>query len=129
MQLKLASQPMFIHGDPGMVDQILLNLTVNARDAMPHGGLLVIATSGVEFDEFAAAQTTQARPGSFVCLSVSDSGTGIPPEIMSRIFEPFFTTKEVGWRPFSASCNSIRVGLTSIAKSGMAQRSAFTCLA
>jgi len=71
-------------------------LTVNARDAMPDGGQLVVETSGVEFDEFAAAQSAQARPGSFVCLSVSDSGCGIPREILPKIFEPFFTTKDVG---------------------------------
>jgi two-component system cell cycle sensor histidine kinase/response regulator CckA len=79
-----------------MMDQVLLNLTVNARDAMPNGGQLIIETSGVEFDEFAAAQSIQARAGSFVCLSVSDSGSGIPPEILPKIFEPFFTTKDVG---------------------------------
>ncbi|HEV2692667.1 MAG TPA: PAS domain S-box protein [Verrucomicrobiae bacterium] len=96
MQLKLPSQPMFIHADAGMVDQVLLNLVVNARDAMPNGGQLIIETAGVEFDEFAAAQSAQIRPGSFVRLSVSDSGCGIPPEIIAKIFEPFFTTKEVG---------------------------------
>jgi PAS domain S-box-containing protein len=96
IQLKLASQPMFIHADAGMMDQILLNLTVNARDAMPNGGQLVIETSGVEFDEFATSQSAQARAGSFVCLGVSDSGCGIPPEILPKIFEPFFTTKDVG---------------------------------
>jgi PAS domain S-box-containing protein len=96
MQLKLASQPMFIHADAGMIDQVLLNLTVNARDAMPNGGQLVIETSGAEFDEFAASQSAQARIGSYVRLSVSDSGCGIPPEILPRIFEPFFTTKDVG---------------------------------
>ncbi|HEV7928063.1 MAG TPA: PAS domain S-box protein [Verrucomicrobiae bacterium] len=96
MQLKFASQPMFIHADPGMMDQILLNLAVNARDAMPNGGQLVIETSGVEFDQFAASQSALARAGSFVCLSVSDSGCGIPPENLAKIFEPFFTTKDVG---------------------------------
>jgi two-component system, cell cycle sensor histidine kinase and response regulator CckA len=96
MQIKLASQPMFINADPGMMDQILMNLAVNARDAMPNGGQLVIETSGVEFDEFAVTQSSQARPGSFVCLNVSDSGCGIPPEILPKIFEPFFTTKDVG---------------------------------
>jgi two-component system cell cycle sensor histidine kinase/response regulator CckA len=96
IQLKLPSQPMFIHADAGMMDQVLLNLTVNARDAMPNGGHLVIETSGVEFDEFAASQTAQVRPGSFVCMSVSDSGSGIPSEILPKIFEPFFTTKDVG---------------------------------
>jgi PAS domain S-box-containing protein len=96
IQLKLASQPMFIHADAGMMDQVLLNLAVNARDAMPNGGQLVIETSGVEFDEFAVSQAPQARPGSFVRLNVSDSGCGIPPEILPKIFEPFFTTKDIG---------------------------------
>jgi two-component system cell cycle sensor histidine kinase/response regulator CckA len=96
IQLKLASQPMFVHADAGMMDQILLNLAVNARDAMPNGGQLIIETSGVEFDEFAVTQSPQVRPGSFVRLNVSDSGCGIPPEILPKIFEPFFTTKDVG---------------------------------
>jgi len=96
MQLKLAAQPMFINADAGMMDQVLLNLTVNARDAMPNGGHLIIQTAGMEFDEFVVSQMTLARPGSFVCLSVSDSGCGIPPEILPKIFEPFFTTKDVG---------------------------------
>jgi two-component system cell cycle sensor histidine kinase/response regulator CckA len=96
MQLKLAPQPMFIHADAGMMDQVLMNLCVNARDAMPNGGHLIIETSGVEFDEFAVMQSPQTRVGSFVRLNVSDSGCGIPPEIMPKIFEPFFTTKDVG---------------------------------
>jgi len=96
MQLKLASQPMFLHADAGMMDQVLMNLAVNARDAMPNGGQLIIETSGVEFDEFAASQSAQVRVGSFVRLSVSDSGCGIPPENLAKIFEPFFTTKDVG---------------------------------
>jgi PAS domain S-box-containing protein len=96
IQIKLSSQPMFIHADASMMDQILLNLVVNARDAMPNGGQLIIETSGVEFDEFAVTQSPQARVGSFVRLNVSDSGCGIPPEILPKIFEPFFTTKDVG---------------------------------
>ena len=96
MQLKLASQPMSIHADAGMMDQVLLNLAVNARDAMPNGGQLVVETSGAEFDEFAASHAAAARAGSFVCLSVSDSGCGIPPEVLPKIFEPFFTTKGAG---------------------------------
>jgi PAS domain S-box-containing protein len=96
MRLKLAALPMLIHADASMMDQVLLNLVVNARDAMPNGGELVVETSGVEFDEFAATQSTMIRTGSFVRLSVSDSGCGISPENLTRIFEPFFTTKGVG---------------------------------
>ena len=96
MQFKFSMQPLFIHADAGMMDQVLMNLAVNSRDAMPDGGQLVIETSAVEFDEMAAMHTAQARQGSFVCLSVSDTGCGIAPENLSRIFEPFFTTKEVG---------------------------------
>jgi CheY-like chemotaxis protein len=96
MQLKLAAQPLFLHADAGMLDQVLMNLCVNARDAMSNGGQLIIETAGVELDELAVAQTVQARPGSFVRLSVSDNGDGIPPEILPKIFEPFFTTKSVG---------------------------------
>jgi two-component system cell cycle sensor histidine kinase/response regulator CckA len=96
MQFKFAIRTLFIHADAGMMDQILMNLAVNSRDAMPKGGRLVIETSAVDFDESVRHQSTQARPGSFVCLSVSDTGCGIAPEILPRIFEPFFTTKDVG---------------------------------
>lgn len=96
LRFHLASEPIVVHADPGMIDQILLNLVVNARDAMPRGGKIVIETSAVELDEASAAQTIHARPGAFACLSVSDTGCGIPHEILPRIFEPFFTTKEVG---------------------------------
>ncbi|HTV42953.1 MAG TPA: response regulator [Candidatus Sulfotelmatobacter sp.] len=96
MELKLAPPPVFVHADPGMIDQVLMNLTVNARDAMPNGGRLIIETAAVELDDMAASQSMNGRPGSFVCLSVSDSGCGIAPEILPKIFEPFFTTKEPG---------------------------------
>jgi len=96
MQMKLATQPLIVHADGGMVDQVLLNLAVNSRDAMPRGGCLLIETSLAEFDETSAQQSIDGRPGSFVCLSVSDSGCGIPAELLPRIFEPFFTTKDVG---------------------------------
>jgi CheY-like chemotaxis protein len=79
-----------------MIDQILLNLAVNARDAMPQGGRLIIETTRAEFDPTSTAHLPQARPGVFACLSVSDTGTGIAPEILPHIFEPFFTTKDVG---------------------------------
>ena len=96
LQFMCSEENLTIHADPGMIDQILLNLTVNARDAMPKGGRIIIKTSAVEFDEVSVTQFDQARPGSFACLSVADTGCGIPPEVLPRIFEPFFTTKEVG---------------------------------
>jgi PAS domain S-box-containing protein len=96
LQFKFSMEPLFIHADAGMIDQVLLNLAVNARDAMPDGGKIIIETTAVEFDESTAAQSMQIKPGKFICLSVSDSGTGIAPENLPRIFEPFFTTKETG---------------------------------
>jgi len=75
---------------------VLLNLAVNSRDAMPKGGLLAVKIAVVESDARHVAQYAEAQPGKFVCLSVVDSGSGIPPENLGRIFEPFFTTKAVG---------------------------------
>ena len=82
--------------DPGQLEQVLLNLVVNARDAMPGGGSLVIETAGVHIDPRYAATQSDLRPGHFACITVSDTGTGIPPAMQARIFEPFFTTKEAG---------------------------------
>ena len=96
IHIRYAPQPLPVHADVGMMEQVLMNLTVNSRDAMPNGGRLVIETSVVEMDEFAARQRPQARVGRFVCLTVSDTGRGIPVEILPRVFEPFFTTKDVG---------------------------------
>ncbi|HTB84190.1 MAG TPA: PAS domain S-box protein [Candidatus Sulfotelmatobacter sp.] len=96
LQFRFAMQSLIVRADPGMMDQVLMNLAVNARDAMPRGGDLIIKTAVVELDDLASAQLPFSRPGSFVCLSVSDTGCGIAPEIMPKIFEPFFTTKEVG---------------------------------
>jgi two-component system, cell cycle sensor histidine kinase and response regulator CckA len=96
MQFKFAMQALYINADPGMIDQVLLNLAVNARDAMNSSGKLIIETSAVEFDETAPAQSPQIRPGKFISLSVSDTGSGIAPENLAKIFDPFFTTKEVG---------------------------------
>ncbi len=85
-----------VNGDFGMMEQILLNLTVNARDAMPRGGQLTISTAARKIAETEFQSNPEARAGWFACLSVADTGTGIAPEILSRIFEPFFTTKEAG---------------------------------
>jgi len=96
LRLHLHSTPLVTHADPGMMDQLLMNLTVNARDAMPRGGTLIIETSVKTFDEKSPDLSPDARPGRYVCLNVTDSGTGIPPEVLPHIFEPFFTTKEPG---------------------------------
>jgi two-component system cell cycle sensor histidine kinase/response regulator CckA len=85
-----------IMADASMLEQVLVNLAVNARDAMPRGGDLVIATFATEIDESYVKCCPQARAGRFVCLQVSDSGTGIDAATLERIFEPFFTTKGVG---------------------------------
>jgi PAS domain S-box-containing protein len=83
-----------LFGDPTQVHQILLNLCVNARDAMPGGGDLTISAENYILDEHHAKMNNQAKAGRYVSITVTDSGTGIPLEIIDRIFEPFFTTKE-----------------------------------
>ena len=85
-----------VFADAGMIEQVLLNLAVNARDAMPDGGQLMIATASKTIDQEYAQQNPAAAPGQCVCLSVGDTGCGIAPEHLSHIFEPFFTTKEIG---------------------------------
>jgi len=95
LQFSVPSDIWTLFGDPTQVHQILLNLCVNARDAMPDGGSLIIGAENRVLDQHYAEMEGQAKAGRYVCMSVTDSGTGIPQEIIHRIFEPFFTTKEV----------------------------------
>ena len=85
-----------IVGDPGNVELVLMNLAVNARDAMPDGGTVRIAAEPLNFTQTDCARFPERLPGGYVRLSVSDTGCGMSPEVLARVFEPFFTTKEIG---------------------------------
>jgi len=96
INMRIAKQPCVLLGDATQIQQVIMNLCVNARDAMPQGGTLTI---GLEPKELAAAGVAihpKAKPGSYVVISVTDTGTGIPPELVDKIFDPFFTTKPLG---------------------------------
>ncbi|HEX6178955.1 MAG TPA: PAS domain S-box protein [Thermoanaerobaculia bacterium] len=98
ISLRLYERPdlWWIDGDPTQVHQVILNLCVNARDAMPKGGMLTIATKNVEIDEFLASIHRDLRAGPHVLIEVADQGSGMSPETIERIFDPFFTTKPKG---------------------------------
>lgn len=96
LRLDLQPEVPTLRADAGLVEQLILNLALNARDAMPHGGELVLGTHLHEVAEETARERPEVRPGTSLCLTVRDTGVGIPPEDLPHIFEPFFTTKEVG---------------------------------
>jgi PAS domain S-box-containing protein len=96
LRTSLASDLWLVRTDPSEAENAILNLALNARDAMPNGGRLIIATSNTTIDEGQAAELKSLSPGDFVRISVTDTGTGIPPQILQKVFEPFFTTKGAG---------------------------------
>ena len=96
LKTDLAPKLCAVLADPGQIEQVLVNLAVNARDAMPSGGTLVLQTSVTEIDEFHPASRAGLPSGRYACLKISDTGVGMPPEVIDRAFEPFFTTKPKG---------------------------------
>jgi hypothetical protein len=95
-QTELAPNLWTLAADAIQIDQVLLNLCINARDAMPNGGTLTITAQNVTLGEDCPALNPEAKPGDYVMISIADTGTGIPAEIRAKIFSPFFTTKEAG---------------------------------
>ena len=93
---KLETELWPVEADRGQINQILMNLSINARDSMDEGGKIVIKTENVEIDEEFCRRLSYARPGKFICMSIEDEGTGMDQETQAHIFEPFFTTKETG---------------------------------
>jgi len=96
LRVEAAATALRLRADPNMLVQVLLNLAVNARDAMPAGGQLTLRASREVLDERSAERLPEGRPGSWACLSISDTGEGISEDVLPHIFEPFFTTKEAG---------------------------------
>jgi signal transduction histidine kinase/CHASE3 domain sensor protein/ActR/RegA family two-component response regulator len=96
IETALEQGPLISHIDPSRLTNAVLNLAINARDAMPGGGKLLLETHKVELDEAYAQANPDVAPGAYVMLAVSDTGTGMPPAVQEQVFEPFFTTKEVG---------------------------------
>jgi CheY-like chemotaxis protein len=94
--LKLAGDLALVRADPAQIEQVVMNLCLNARDALPHGGRIEIRTQAIAIDEELSKRIPHARPGQFVMLSVCDNGIGMDNDVLERIFEPFFTTKEPG---------------------------------
>jgi CheY-like chemotaxis protein len=92
----LNSEPSLVRADPGQIEQVILNLAVNARDAMPRGGRLILETSPAQMDESQVRDGIVPRVGSYVRLAVSDTGCGMDSETLAHVFDPFFTTKEMG---------------------------------
>jgi signal transduction histidine kinase len=96
LEIMAPKEPVQVVADSGHIEQCVLNLVVNARDAMPEGGRITVRVEEIELDEIAASALVEAQPGHYARLSVADTGTGIDEATRARLFEPFFTTKEQG---------------------------------
>src|SRR5262249_24455977 len=96
LKTALAPNLGFAVADPSEAENAILNLSLNARDAMPHGGRLIIETANVTVDESEAVTIKELKAGDFIRLSISDTGTGIAPDVLEKVFEPFFTTRGTG---------------------------------
>ena len=96
LRCEFAEAPLHVFADAGCLEQVIINLTVNARDAMPKGGQILIATALAVRDETAARGNPESRAGRYACVSVTDTGCGMDSKVLDHIFEPFFTTKDVG---------------------------------
>jgi len=96
MKIRVAPELWLVRADATQLSQVLMNLCVNARDAMPAGGQLLIQAANVDVDAASAARKPGTQPGPYIVVTVEDTGTGMPPEIVDRIFDPFFTTKALG---------------------------------
>jgi PAS domain S-box-containing protein len=96
IQSRIGPELHMIAGNATQLHQVLLNLSLNARDAMPSGGVLKLSGENVDLDQEFARMHPEAQPGQYLCLTVSDTGTGIEPEVLNRLFEPFFTSKGIG---------------------------------
>ena len=96
IQINLPKPPCVLLGDATQIQQVLMNLCVNARDAMPEGGTLTVSLEKIQLDEAGVKIHPKAKAGAFVVISVADTGTGIAPELLEKIFDPFFTTKPLG---------------------------------
>lgn len=96
LHVKLNPQPVSLRADAGQIEQIIFNLVLNGRDAMPDGGVLTVCTSTITVAEDALPPDAAMDPGDYALITVSDTGQGMPPEVQAHLFEPFFTTKDIG---------------------------------
>ena len=96
VQIVLASGLQTVLVDAGQIEQVIMNMVINARDAMPNGGKLTLETANISFDPESVGRYPELTPGGYVMLAISDTGTGMSPEVKTRVFEPFFTTKGIG---------------------------------